>query len=54
MNDSTVLLAKAVDSSVWDCLLRAMREPEKEGYWFAHADKLERKLARPLDRPRWR
>jgi len=44
MSDDVSLLARAVADSIFSCLLNAEREPEREGYWRAQADKLEQKF----------
>ena len=38
------LLARAVESAVFGALMNASLELEREDYWRAHADKLERKF----------
>ena len=37
-------LAKAVESAVFQSLLNAESSPEREDYWFRHAEKLETKF----------
>lgn len=36
--------ARAVESAVFQALQNACAHPEREGYWRAHADRLERKF----------
>lgn len=38
------LLARAVSEGVMASLFMAQREPDREAYWRAHADKLEQKF----------
>ena len=36
--------AKAVESAVFQSVMNAMHNPEREAHWFAHADRLESKF----------
>lgn len=36
--------ARIVEDAIFSSLLCAQREPEREAYWRAHADKLETKF----------
>lgn len=38
------MLARAVQSAVFQCLCNAAADPGREGYWRAKADTLERKF----------
>jgi len=38
------LKAHAVCNAVFQSLLNAQNDPEKEAFWFSHADKLEHKF----------
>lgn len=42
--DDPVGHAKAVESSIFTCLMNAGSDPEREDYWRQHADLLERKF----------
>lgn len=38
------MLARSVESAIFQSLMNAQTDPEKEEYWRSHADKLERKF----------
>jgi len=42
--DSRRSLALAVESAVFQALLNAEREPERESYWRSQADRLDQKF----------
>ncbi len=42
--DDTLMLAHAVHDAIYASLLNAQANPDREEYWRAHADKLEKKF----------
>ena len=38
------MLARALDETIYRCLLCAMSDPTRDDYWRNHADMLERKF----------
>lgn len=42
--DDLALKARAVESAVFQSLINAMNNPEREDHWRKHADKLEQKF----------
>lgn len=43
-------LARATESAVFQCLMNASTQPEREDHWRAHADRLERKFTSDFGR----
>ena len=50
MNNDIYLHAKAVESAIMTSLANIYEQPDREDYWRAHADKLERKFTNEYGR----
>lgn len=48
--DERTALSKATESAVFQCLLNAQDQPERENHWRAHADRLERNFTADFGR----
>lgn len=48
--DETRLLARAVESAIFQSLMNAYHDREREDHWRAHADRLEKKFTNQYGR----
>ncbi len=48
--DERAALARATASAVFQCLMNASTQPDRENHWRAHADRLERNFTADFGR----